>query len=936
MTEATALPPLFRRIEAIAGHLDDGYAILTPNRRLSRAVRDADQQRRRARGDRAWSATLVMPLAQFWSEQWRRAVTGGQLAPARLLGSDEQRLLWEQVIEEDTQAGFSLLNSARAAALCQQADEQLLLWRIDPASPRWSSWFAAGQDSDSFLRWREAFVSRLAALGALTPERAQGALLAGLSRGDVSSAALPPLLHLHCDELTPLHAGLARLAPASVTVDAGAKEYEKHGSRGETERSLRAFYDTEDELRAAAAWCREQADRNPGGRYAVVLQDMDGQRALFETMLREAFDCLTSDYERLPVNFATGFALARAGIVRDALRILALGGSEVDVEAVSGLLLSRFVGISAGPARAVERALRRLRELGRERLPTDVVRDCLSPLFTDGSGASPFDAPLLLQSRGVPLSGRRFASEWLEAFDAMLCAWAWGEGAPLDSLEYQQHEAWCEALDAFVRLDDILGRIGYEQALAQLHRLLDARPFQPQTPDRSLQVLGPLETTGLVFDGLWLTGMDAGTWPARARPNPYLPLALQKSCSMPRADAMIEASNAARRWSQWCASADRIHASYVWQRDDAEQLPSPLLANLVALREVKQRVVDSRWHIAAASDTVGEEAMPPLQQNEDDAALTSATLEAQAQCPFQAFARFRLEAQPRPQAVNGISASERGSMLHRALYELYGRFPGREALRAASESMITGALDEVLESAQGVLLAPRRRVLGAAVLELEKQRLRILLRQWLALEAERPQAFIVEAREDERHLLVAGLRLRLRLDRVDRLEDGSLLVIDYKGGRPEGISTWLQDPPSRPQLPIYALAEERAAGISYALLRPGALGWSGIAEASCLDGVAAAERYVDEARRSPADSGASQGERGAFDTLREFWRDAVAQLAEAYATGACSVTPLQGACRYCARHALCRIGELQADDEDGDGDGDGDGARGRGRGRDES
>ena len=55
------------------------------------------------------------------------------------------------------------------------------------------------------------------------------------------------------------------------------------------------------------------------------------------------------------------------------------------------------------------------------------------------------------------------------------------------------------------------------------------------------------------------------------------------------------------------------------------------------------------------------------------------------------------------------------------------------------------------------------------------------------------------------------MRLRLRLDRLDRLADGSLLVIDYKTGQPKNLLNRDGDPLDL-QLVVYADALEDVVG----------------------------------------------------------------------------------------------------------------------------
>jgi len=899
MTEAPQLPPLFRGIEAVAGHIDAGYAILTPNRRLSRAVRDADHRRRAGLPAAAWPSLCAMPMLQFWTEHWQRAVTRGQLRPRRLLPAREQCLLWERIIDDDSTVGFSLLNARRAAALCQRADEQLLLWCLDPSGARWDSWFRSGQDSQEFLRWRAAVTRELEALDATTPERAHAELLTLYETAGADATALPPLVHLHCDEVPPLHVALAARAPAMLSIDTA--------DRSAHIAPVRAYADDNAELRAAARWARERATQDPAGRYAVVLQDMHGQRAVFETMLRREFDCLTTNYESLPVNFATGFPLGRSGIVRDALRILALAAGEAGVEDTIALLHSRFIAVGPWPAAAFERQCRRLREVGRERLPVRLLRQLLAPLAAEGRGAGPWDAAIELHSRGLGVGGTRCPSQWLAVHAALLRAWGWGETAGLDSLEFQQRAQWQEALDEFARLDDLLGEISYEAGLQQLSRLLEDRPFQPQTPDRALQVLGPLETTGLDFEGIWLSGMSAGSWPARARPNPYLPLALQRACAMPGADAATEAAAARRRWQQWRGCCTQLTVSYTCLRDDAEQLPSPLLGDCPVEYPPPVDSLDARWRIAGAMHAVEPLYVPLSDDVRGEGRTSSGALEAQVQCPFQAFARYRLGADPQPLPLPGISGAERGMLLHRALHDVFGELPGRNALRGAGEEGRREVVERALEDAQTALAPQRRHALGGALLALEGRRLAGLLCRWLDLEAERPDDFSVEAREEDRELSLGELHLRLRLDRIDRLTDGSRLIIDYKTGRPDALKAWFEDPPRRPQLPLYALADADASGIAYAFLRPDALAWRGIAEHPLLEGIeAAADHGPAAAEDDPAPASLQQ--------LREGWRSSLTALAGDYVAGVNDVAPEPGACRYCARHALCRIADADAEE----------------------
>ncbi|MFT4769321.1 MAG: ATP-dependent helicase/nuclease subunit B [Glaciecola sp.] len=884
-----SLRPLFGGIERIAGLLADGTAVLTPNRRLSRAVREAEQQYRFARGERVWHSSTVLPVRQFWIERWRKAVTRGLLAPRVLVDTAGQRLIWRQIIDADETVPFSLLSPTRAATLSQEASETLALWRVDLGNPAVHQSFSFDEDSRAFLRWEGRFRAALVDLKAITPEQALEQLLSCPEALDQAVALLSQ------DDLPPLHQALCEASPAWRQL--------KLPSQTARIQPTRAFSDPRGELQMAARWCREQQERDPNGRYAVVLSDMHSDRDRLEYYLRQEFACLTQNYASLPVNFATGFTLDRVPLVRDALRILEFSLPEIDVENVIAVLQSRFVRPLNYRIDQRERSIRQLRELAKERIPQRVMRGVLDNLLDKEKSPPPWDIVLQAETNGGWQRRARPPSQWLEPFRAILSAWGWPQGAALDSLEYQQAVQWQEALDSFAALDLLAGALTLSEAIQSLRDLLGEQQFQPRTEDQSIQILGPLETTGLSFDAMWITGMSAARWPAAAQPNPYLPHSLQREQDMPHADAGWERRWAKARWEQWLAGAGQIQTSYVNQLDGAQALPSPLLADTAESSESEEWFVDKRWLTQAASAEFDAVALDPVPLAEGERAFKgvgTSVLEQQSACPFQAFAATRLRAAQPPALTAGLLASERGTLIHRALYDVWGSLGDSAGLSSVTELELGPIIQQALDYAQNGLLKERLDVLGGDLLSLERQRLDSVLRRWLALERERPEAFVVAGREEPREHQLGGLRLRLRVDRVDRLSDGSDLIIDYKSGAIGSVKQWLGERPARPQLPLYALLTPPAAGIAYASLKPGSEGFKGIGEREFIKGIESAEKHLTE------------GQSGGINTLREHWTQELSLLAKEFVSGHSPVDPTNEACRYCQRFSLCRLREQLA------------------------
>ena len=206
-----------------------------------------------------------------------------------------------------------------------------------------------------------------------------------------------------------------------------------------------------------------------------------------------------------------------------------------------------------------------------------------------------------------------------------------------------------------------------------------------------------------------------------------------------------------------------------------------------------------------------------------------------AACPFRAFAVHRLDAEGIEAPHAGLDARERGTLVHRVLAAVWGELKTRQALEATTPA----ALDAILGNAADEAIARARRdrptVLAGRFAGIEKSRLMRLARDWLALERGRGD-FTVIASEDKRALEIGGLKLNVRLDRVDETAGGQRIVIDYKTGESK-LASMLGARPEQPQLPLYLTASEPdAAAVAFAQVRAGDMKFVGLARA---DGSAA-------------------------------------------------------------------------------------------------
>jgi RecB family exonuclease len=176
------------------------------------------------------------------------------------------------------------------------------------------------------------------------------------------------------------------------------------------------------------------------------------------------------------------------------------------------------------------------------------------------------------------------------------------------------------------------------------------------------------------------------------------------------------------------------------------------------------------------------------------------------------------------------------------------------------------------------------------MLRAEGERAERVLWHLLAWELGR-EPFRIEHLEWAQIWTIEEATLRLRLDRVDRLDDGSLAVIDYKSGAPRAFDAMLERP-EQPQLLAYALT----AGEATAVVLAAYLGRDGLK----LRGIA------DRADRLPGLRQAAEAP-AMGPALLQSWQAQLQRLAHEFLAGYAAVDPMNGACEHCHLQALCRV-----------------------------
>jgi exodeoxyribonuclease-5 len=799
------------------------------------------------------TATITQWLGEIVEEALLCGEVQPEALPKRVLSAQAEQLLWERCVRAalDDEVASALFDARGLAAEAMKAAELVDVWElaVDPAQ--------GSEETRRFLEWRQRFIEDCTrhgwATSAMVARRQVELLADGVGRLP-SSVALAGF-----DRLNPLEQRLVRaLEQRGVTV-------REHVTGIETAAATKLFALSEGtaECRAAVHWAVELMLSRPEARVGIAVPDLAARRTLLTRLLDHALDVAalrpSQAQRQRHYNLSLGLPLAEVPMVATALALLRLTTRRDFPQQDFGSLLNSpwwASDLSEAEARA------RFDALMRERLP---VRCTLARIvrlarkaIVDGlvihSLTDRLEHVVRLLDRLPP---RQVPSAWRASLLRVLEAFGWPGERGLSSHDFQAREAFVEVLDSLAGLDDITGALSQGEAVARLAEGCAAHLFQPRTEGRPrIQVLGLLEAAGERLDALWVMGMNDAMWPPAPNPSPLLPAALQRAARTPNASAEVQFEFARAIHARLLQAAPELVFSHALREGESELRPSPLVLSMVPQPVVPALAFTLGEQVRAAAaatrfEYLDDHLAPPVAEGEKVAGGTG-LFRTQAICPAWAFYRHRLGAQPLETPTEGLDARERGSLVHKVL-ECFWRERDLDGVQTMDEATLGQAIAGAVAGAIAQFNEQREAPLTPRFLELERDRLVDLLGEWVAHELQRGMPFAVRACEQERIVEVGGIAVRLIVDRIDELADGSLLMIDYKTSTTIDASSWAAERITEPQLPIYAsfaTEGEPVSGIALARVRLAGARFAGVtAEDGLLPGVkglASARSLYDE------------------------------------------------------------------------------------------
>ncbi|MCD6582229.1 MAG: PD-(D/E)XK nuclease family protein [Desulfuromusa sp.] len=864
-----------------------GALVLTANKRLFRHLRDCFDQQMLAEGKSVWSTPQIVSY-EGWLNRCLHELGEGW----RLLNPQQQQCLWEQQIENSSRGTtLELLQLSKTAEKALQAHRLLNEYELTLDGQQLT------EDQQIFRRWQHQYKEQCQQHEWLDQGDLPKRICAALAQGLLD---LPQQIFLvGFDQWSP---GLLLLME---TVRAAGGHCDELSLQSEQTGRIACYAarDSRHEIESAARWARHWLDQGVES-IGVVVPNLQMRRCQIERIFRDQIDPAATAAlhdDEVIFSLSLGGPLAEQGVVYAALECLAIG-RQLTLDQASFLLRTPYLDGAAKEADSRARLDQKLRSFRQQKFKLSRLKS----LLEEKPELSHFSQILNNMQASQQVNDRVLPGVWAARFADELYLLGWPGDRSLASSEYQAINVWQEkALSALVALDPLLPPINQQRALNLLRRISQDIEFQLEAPTGPVQVVGLLESSGLNFQHLWVMGLGETVLPARPQPNPFIPIKLQQDHDMPHASAVRELQFAEQVMARLKFASNDIVFSYPQRDGDCDLRPSPLIPVcdpetipvLADLQDLSFLMQEGSGQLECLADRRG-----PQLNNEQVEGGTS-LLKDQAHCPFRAFFRHRLQAHSFAEPAPGIAPMVRGDLLHLVLEKIWKQLQNYTNLVALAEperdELVQSQVAAALDSYFANRAAPIEQLL-----QLEAERLAILVHEWLEkIEIKRDYFQVLET--EQQHVEQVGpLQIRLQVDRIDQLENGSRIVIDYKTGADLHAEEFLSQPLIEPQLPIYAVADPdfKADGVVFAKVRRGECRFLGVVKEKGLLG------RVRELSSYPQ---AEELGIAAWSELLVFWRQQLNQLADDFAAGEATVKPydLNKSCQYCDLSGICRVQE---------------------------
>lgn len=363
---------------------------------------------------------------------------------------------------------------------------------------------------------------------------------------------------------------------------------------------------------------------------------------------------------------------------------------------------------------------------------------------------------------------------------------------------------------------DALGEVPGRAWPGLFTALLEGRAVRPRWGAHPrLHILGALEARLLRFDRVILGGLNEGTWPAEAAPDPWMSRPMRRDFGLPAPERRI--GQAAHDVTMALGSPEVVLTRST-RVEGTPTVPSRWLLRLETVARAlgaeaafRPDPAPAAWHAELdRPDAIapGKAPLPCPPVHVRPRSLSVTRIDTWLRDPYSIYAARILRLKRLDELDADPNAAERGNAIHAALDAFVRTHP-----RELPPEPLARLLEFGREAFAGHLDRP-------GVWAFWWPRFERVAAWFVGVERDRRRGLAATATEQEGRLALPGPAGAFVLtgiaDRIDRLNDGSYAIVDYKtGGYPSKADL---KSGAAPQLPLEALMLARG---GFAALAPG-------------------------------------------------------------------------------------------------------------------
>ncbi|MBF0490312.1 MAG: PD-(D/E)XK nuclease family protein [Candidatus Omnitrophica bacterium] len=307
------------------------------------------------------------------------------------------------------------------------------------------------------------------------------------------------------------------------------------------------------------------------------------------------------------------------------------------------------------------------------------------------------------------------------------------------------------------------------------------------SPLRGLQILGLFETRALSFENVIVVDVNEGILPNLNIYEPFIPRDIMIKLNLDR----LELEEEIQRYGfmRLISSAKKVHLVYQ-ERSDRER--SRLIEELIWQEEKKGKQLDivpierGRFPIAVTSKPRMIVKTPSMIEFLKGMTFSASSLNTYLRNPYEFYENYVLGLREQDNLLDDPQAKHIGTFVHHFLEDVFKGFINKKPVLDAEFKKY---FFKVMENRFQESFGQKQRsdaFLMKTVLETRFERFFDVERERCRLDVD--VILLLEKKFNE-EIDLNGKRIKMtyRMDRIDRLVDGSILVVDYKTGGAELI-----------------------------------------------------------------------------------------------------------------------------------------------------